>query len=374
MAPTNRPPFRADHVGSLLRPPKLLDARARRDRGEIDAAELRRAEDEAIFEAVRMQESLGLRAATDGEFRRTWWHTDFLGQIGGCVVKDGTFVASFQREDGQVTMTPHTIAVTGRLARTHPIQGPDFAYLKSVCQVVPKVSIPSPVWVHFRTPREDIDRAAYPDLDAFVADLIRVYCEEVADLAQLGCTYLQLDDTTFPYLCDPKLVEATRKGGRDPAQLLHLYARMLNEVRAAAPPGMAITTHMCRGNFRSAWVASGGWEPVAEILFNEVKIDGFFVEYDDERSGDFAPLRYVPKGGPKVVLGLVTTKRPRLETKDEMKRRIDEAAKYVALDRLCLSPQCGFASTVEGNEIAIDDEKRKLARIVEVATEIWGGV
>ncbi len=372
MAATGKPPFRADHVGSLLRPPALLAARARHADGEIDANELRAVEDETIRDVVRMQEDIGLQGVTDGEFRRTRWHIDFLKQIEGVRVTEGQYAVSFRRDDGvELNTTPPTMAVTGRLRRTHGIQTRDFEFLESVARNTPKVCIPSPSMLHFRGGRAAIDREAYPDMDGFYAELAAVYNEEILALADLGARYLQLDDTNFAYLCDPDIREATRAMGEDPDALPHAYCRLINAAVRGRPDDMAICVHMCRGNSQSAWVAKGGYEPVAEVLFNELDVDGLFMEYDDDRSGDFAPLRFVPKSK-IVVLGLVTSKWPRLESKDELKRRIDEAARHVPLDQLALSPQCGFSSTVHGNELTIDDQIAKLELVAETAREVWG--
>jgi 5-methyltetrahydropteroyltriglutamate--homocysteine methyltransferase len=366
-----QPPFRADQVGSLLRPKRLLEARDRRARGEATADELRAVEDECIAEAVRRQENVGLQGITDGEFRRTFFHVDFLERLDGVTVVEGGFSASFRRDDGtEVGFKPPTMRVTGRLKHRASIQGPDFDFLKGTTRRTPKVCIPSPSMLHFRGGRAAISAELYPDLAGFYADLAAAYGAEIADLAGRGCRYLQLDDTNLAYLCDPKIREATRARGDDPDELPRTYCRLINEAVRERPAGMAVCIHLCRGNFRSAWVAEGGYEPVAEILFNELELDGFFLEYDDERSGDFAPLRFVPQGK-TVVLGIVTSKRPELESADALKRRIEEAARFVPLAQLALSPQCGFSSTVHGNELSEDDQWRKLARIVEVASQVW---
>ncbi len=369
-----KPPFRADHVGSLLRPAALLDARARRDRGEIGAEELRAVEDACIRDVVRMQQDVGLRGVTDGEYRRTFWHLDFLERIKGVKVTEGKFAAHFRRDDGSdVGFVPPTMTVDGRLERTRGIQIEDFRFLRSVARALPKVSIPSPSMLHFRGGREAIDKRAYPDMADFYADLARVYNEEILALAEAGARYLQIDDTNFAYLCDARIRRATEELGEDPDDLPRAYCKLINDSIAGRPADMAVCVHMCRGNFRSAWVAEGGYEPVAEALFSELDVDGYFLEYDDHRSGDFAPLRFVPKGK-TIVLGLVTSKSPTLEPKDELKRRIDEAARRVPLDQLALSPQCGFSSTVHGNELTIDDQLAKLGLIVGVAEEVWGAV
>lgn len=368
----SKPPFRADHVGSLLRPKALLDARDRHAKGEIDDDALRAIEDDAIRDVVRLQEDAGLKGVTDGEFRRALWHLDFLEQIEGVKVTKGNFAAHFQRDDGvDVNFIPPTMTVDKKLNHVRDIQARDFEFLKSVASQTPKVCIPSPSMLHFRGGRQAISEDAYADMDVFYSDLARVYNEEMQTLAAQGLRYLQLDDTNFAYLCDGKIREATRAMGEDPDELPRTYCKLLNDSIAGRPDDMAVTVHMCRGNYRSAWVAQGGYEPVAEILFNELDVDGFFMEYDDERSGDFAPLRFLPKGK-TVVLGVMTSKFAKLETADELKRRIDEAAKFAPIDQLAISAQCGFSSTVEGNELTIDDEIAKLARLVEVAEDVWG--
>jgi 5-methyltetrahydropteroyltriglutamate--homocysteine methyltransferase len=366
-------PFRADHVGSLLRPKRLLEARERRARGEISAEALRAVEDECIAEAVRKQEDVGLQGITDGEFRRTFFHVDFLERLDGVTVAEGGFTASFRRDDGsEVGFKPPTMRVTGKLRHATSIQGADFDFLKGQTTRTAKVCIPSPSMLHFRGGRAAISAELYPDLETFYADLAAAYRAEIADLAGRGCRYLQLDDTNLAYLCDERIRKATRARGDDPDELPRTYCRLINEAVRARPEDMAVCIHLCRGNFRSAWVAQGGYEPVAEILFNELAIDGFFLEYDDARSGDFSPLRFVPRGK-TVVLGIMTSKRPELEGKDALKKRIAEAARYVPLEQLALSPQCGFSSTVHGNELSEDDQWKKLARVVEVAREVWPG-
>jgi 5-methyltetrahydropteroyltriglutamate--homocysteine methyltransferase len=366
-----QPPFRADHVGSLLRPPALLAERERKRRGEITAEELRRAEDAAIREIVALQEEIGLEVVTDGEFRRTLWHMDFLTQFANVAVARSAVKVSFHTAAGDIQREPSALRITGKLARPHPIFVDHFAFLKSIAKATPKLTIPSPSILHFRGGRAAIDAVAYPEMDAFYADLGRVYAEEVSDLAAAGCRYLQLDEVNFAYLCDPKLRQQVKNIGEDPDTLPHTYAKLLNAVIAGRPADMQVCMHLCRGNFKSAWVAEGGYEPVAEVLFNEIEIDGYFMEYDDPRSGSFEPLRFLPKGK-TVVLGLVTTKLGKLESKDDLKRRIEQAAKYAPLDQLALSPQCGFASTVEGNNVSLQDEIAKLRLVVEVANEVWG--
>jgi 5-methyltetrahydropteroyltriglutamate--homocysteine methyltransferase len=365
-----QPPFRADHVGSFLRPTELLAARERHRKGEISKPELRAIEDRAIRDVVRMQEDAGLQGVTDGEFRRTYFHIDFLEQLEGVETRGG-LTAHFHGAKGDVDFAPPVLHVTGKVRHFEPIQVEDFKFLKSVTKRTPKVTIPSPTMLHFRGGREAISREAYPDLEDFFADVAAAYQAEIKALNAAGCTYLQLDDTNLAYLCDPKMREGARARGDDPNELPRRYARLINAAIAERPAGMTICTHLCRGNFKSAWVAEGGYEPVAEALFNDLKVDGYFLEYDDARSGDFSPLRFVPKGK-VVVLGLVTTKVGDLESKDMLKRRIAEAARIVPLEQLCLSPQCGFSSTVHGNEIARDSQAAKLKLIVETAREVWG--
>jgi 5-methyltetrahydropteroyltriglutamate--homocysteine methyltransferase len=366
------PPFRADHVGSLLRPPAVLEARERFARGAITAAQLHDVEDQGIREAVKLQAGVGLKAITDGDMRRRHWFLDFLEKIEGVVVRGG-LPLKFHNESGEINMAPPVLHVVGPLRRRVGLAVDDFAYLQSVTPAgcVAKQTIPSPTIVHFRGGRAAIDRAAYPDLEGFFADLARVYREEIAALAARGCRYLQIDDTNLAYLCDPALRADVQARGDDPDALPHLYARLLNDSIKGRPADMAVGLHLCRGNHESSWVAEGGYEPVAEAMFNEISVDAFFLEYDTPRAGDFRPLRFVPKDK-KVVLGLVTTKKAALESKDALKRRIDEAAKYVSLEQLCLSPQCGFASTLKGNALTVEDEKAKLRLVVETAEEVWG--
>ncbi len=370
MARRDAPPFRADHVGSFLRPPQLLEAREKRRRGEITPAELRAVEDAAIRDVVRFQEELGLQDATDGEFRRTYFHIDFLEQLAGVQTRGG-LTAHFHSAKGDIDFAPPVLHVTGKVRHAKPIQLADFEFLKSVAKGTPKVTIPSPTMLHFRGGRGAISREAYPDMEEFFADVAAAYRDEIRALGEAGCTYLQLDDTNLAYLCDPKLREGARQRGDDPDELPRRYARLINAAIEGRPKDMRVCTHLCRGNFKSAWVAEGGYEPVAEVLFNELEVDGYFLEYDDPRSGDFRPLRFVPKDK-TVVLGLVTTKLAELESKDDIKRRIDEAAKYAPMEQLCLSPQCGFSSTVHGNEIARESQARKMRMIVELAREVWG--
>jgi len=368
----NTPPFRADHVGSLLRPPQLLAARDDFAAGRIDADQLRAVEDDAIRDVVAMQEEIGLQSATDGEFRRASWHMDFIYQLGGVSKAPGHLAVKFRNAEGNIEFTPAALHVDGKIRLDQTIFESDFGYLRSVVtSATPKLTIPSPNMVHYRGGPAAIDQAVYPDMEGFWADLAAAYAEEVRRLAGLGCTYLQLDDTSLAYLNDPAQRAEIAGRGED-ADHLHLrYIQQVNAAIAGRPDGLAVTTHMCRGNFRSSWAAEGGYDFVAEALFGELAVDGFFLEYDDERSGSFEPLRFVP-AGKMVVLGLVTTKRGELESKDTLKRRIDEAAKYVPLDQLCLSPQCGFSSTVEGNVLTRDEQAAKLRLIVETAAEVWG--
>jgi len=367
-----KPPFRADHVGSFLRPKKLLDAREQFAKGAIDAAALRAVEDDAIRDIVKYQESLGLHGITDGEFRRTYFHTDFLTKLAGVTTKGGINV-SFHSAGGNVDFAPPVMQVTDKVRHAQPIQRKDFEFLKSVTGGVGKVTIPSPTMLHFRGGRGAISRDAYPDLESFYDDVAQAYREELADLAAAGCTYVQLDDTNLAYLCDAKMREGARSRGDDPDELPRRYAALINNAIATRPASMTACVHLCRGNFKSAWAAEGGYEPVAEVLFNELDVDGYFLEYDDARSGDFAPLRHVPKDK-TVVLGLVSTKLDRMETKDDLKRRIDEAATFMPLEQMCLSPQCGFSSTVHGNDIAVATQAAKIKLCVDTAKDVWGGV
>ena len=364
------PPYRADHVGSFLRPVELLNARDRAQKGEITRSQLREVEDASIRDIVRFQEDLGLEGITDGEFRRTYFHIDFLEQLSGVETKGGISM-SFHSAAGNVDFAPPVMHVTAPVRHVKPIQVDDFKFLRSVTKRTPKVTIPSPTMLHFRGGREAISREAYPDLEQFFADVATAYRAEIRALAGAGCTYLQLDDTNLAYLCDARMREGAKARGDDPDELPRRYARLINAAIADRPPGMTFCVHLCRGNFKSAWVAEGGYEPVAEVLFNELEVDGYFLEYDDARSGDFAPLRFVPPGK-TVVLGLVTTKLGELESKDDLKRKIDQAAKLLPLEQLCLSPQCGFSSTVHGNEIAREAQAAKLRLIIETAEEVWG--
>lgn len=370
---TDIPPFRADHVGSLLRPAHLLQARAQHATGAIDAAALRAIEDDAIRDVVHMQRDAGLQSATDGEFRRTSWHMDFIYRLGGVVRSDEQIKVHFRNASGDLDFTSAALRVDAPVTLRETIFGDDFAFLRDTVDpgITAKLTIPSPSMVHYRGGRAALNPAVYADEDTFWADLSAAYAEQVRRVAALGCRYLQLDDTSLAYLNDPEQrAELAARG--DDAEHQHLrYIRQINQALKDRPTGLRVTTHMCRGNFRSSWAASGSYDFVAEALFSELGVDGFFLEFDDERSGGFAPLRFVPPGK-MVVLGLVTTKRGTLESKDDLKRRIDEASRFVPLEQLCLSPQCGFSSTVEGNTLSYDEEVAKLALIVETAAEVWG--
>ncbi len=365
-------PFRADHVGSLLRPQRLLEARSAHADGRIDDDELRATEDDAIREAVRLQEDVGLRSATDGEFRRSSWHMDFIYELGGIRRVQDNLTVKFRSDKGDIEFTPSAAQVAERITLPEPIFADAFRFLAdTVTTATPKLTIPSPSMVHYRGGRAAIDESVYPDLDEFWADLTAAYAEEVRAIGELGCEYLQFDDTSLAYLNDPEQREHVAQIGGDAEHQHETYIRHINEALAGRPEGMAVTTHMCRGNFRSSWVAEGGYDFVAEALFSELDVDGFFMEWDDARSGGFEPLRFVPEGK-LVVLGLVTTKRGELESKDELKRRIEEASRHVDADQLCLSPQCGFSSTLEGNDITYDEQVAKLRLVVETAEEVWG--
>jgi len=373
MSTRTRPPFRADHVGSLLRPERLRAARAAHRAGAIDADELRAAEDEAILDAIVLQREVGLLSATDGELRRTTWRLDFITALGGVSqVEDEAVHVSFRNEQGSYDFTPKKLRVDGRVALREPIFADAFAFLRdnTIASVTPKLTIPSPSMVHYRGGDSSIDRDVYPDTDDFWSDLVRAYHEEVRALHDLGCRYLQLDDTSLAYVNDPRQRARVAALGGDPEHLHEHYIANINRALAGRPDDLTVTTHLCRGNHQSMWAAEGGYDFVADMLFNELDVDGYFLEFDDERSGTFEPLRFVPKGK-VVVLGLVTTKRPQLEAEDELKRRIEEASRFVDIDQLCLSPQCGFSSTEEGNQLSVDDQRRKLALVVETAAEVW---
>ena len=376
MAANTLPPFRADHVGSLLRPQRLLDARARRAAGELDAEGLRAVEDECVREAVALQADAGLLSATDGEFRRTSWHMDFIYSLGGVAPTDERLKVHFRNAAGELDFDTAAMRVHDRVSLPRTVFADAFTFLRDAVAdagtgATPKLTIPSPSMVHYRGGRAAIDADVYPDLEQFWADLVAAYRAQVAGVAGLGCTYLQLDDTSLAYLNDPEQRALIASLGGDPERQHEHYIRTLNEVIAGRPEQLRVTTHMCRGNFRSSWAAEGSYDYVAEALFGGLEVDGFFLEYDDERSGGFEPLRFVPPGR-FVVLGLVTTKSGALESKDDLKRRIDEAARYVPLEQLCLSPQCGFSSTVEGNALTRDEQLAKLRLVVETAQEVWG--
>jgi len=365
------PPFRADHVGSFLRPAYLLDARRQFAAGEIASEPLREVEDRAITEVVRMQQEVGLHSITDGEFRRTYFHIDFLEQLGG--VKTDVPV-TIKKPDGSEELAPPVMRVIDKVRHVKDIQRADFEYLRSqvAAGLSPKVTIPSPTMLHFRGGRAGISRQHYPELEPdFYEDVAKAYGEELQSLYDAGCRYVQMDDTNLAYLCDERMRQAARERGDDPNELPHRYAGFINRVVARKPPGMTLAMHLCRGNFKSTWAASGGYEPVAEALLAEMHVDAYFLEYDDDRSGDFRPLRYLPRGK-TVVLGLVTTKLGELESKDALKRRIEQAGQYAPMDQLCLSPQCGFSSTVHGNNIAMEAQRAKLRLVVETAAEVWG--
>ena len=366
--PKTTPPFRADHVGSILRSTPLKEARAKRERGEISADELKAVEDQEIEKIIKRQEEAGLKAATDGEFRRAFWNYDFLGALDGVEAYLGERKIKFQG----VNPKPMMLRVIGKLGTFtgHPMIE-HFKYVASHTRAVPKMTIPSPSSLHFRYGRDAVPESIYPDMNDFYRDLGQTYRKAVRAFADAGCRYLQLDEVNFTYLCDPQLRAQVANRGDDPERLPAIYAEMINAAIADIPPDMTICMHLCRGNFQSTFVASGGYEPVVEILFNTIGVHGYFMEYDSDRAGGFEPLRFVPKGK-AVVLGLVTSKSGRLESKDELKRRIDAASKFVPIDQLCLSPQCGFASTEEGNTLAEEEQWAKLRMIVEVAEEIWG--
>jgi 5-methyltetrahydropteroyltriglutamate--homocysteine methyltransferase len=366
------PPFRADQVGSLLRPKELLLARKQREQGEISASALRALEDRCIREVVKLQEDVGLQGITDGEFRRAIFHVDFLKRIHGVTVSAAQYKVKFRGQGKEIDFSPPVLGVGARLQRPEGgVAVEDFRFLKSVTSRTPKLCIPSPSMLHFRGGRGSVDQQAYPDIAEFFDDLARVYREELADLAAAGCTYLQLDDTNLAYLCDPEHRERARAIGEDPNKLPSNYANLISDSVRGRPASFKTCIHLCRGNFRSAWVAEGSYEAVAETLFNEIAVDAFFLEYDDSRSGGFEPLRFVPKDK-LVVLGLITSKRPELEPKDAIKRRIEEAARFVALDNLALSPQCGFSSSEHGNDLTVEEQIAKLRLVVEVAAEVWG--
>lgn len=364
------PPFRADHVGSLLRTPEVKENRLRWKNGEISAKELRAIEDSAIAETVKKIESLGMKSITDGEFRRDYFHLDFLRELSGVTV-DGGIEANPHAKAAEDGFTPPKLSVTGKLKHVKDIQVADFNFLKSVVTQTPKVSIPSPTMVHFRGGRKSIDINSYPNMDNFFHDLRDCYKAEINALYKNGCRYIQLDDTNLAYLCDPKMRAAAAERGDDPNTLPQTYAALINSVIDGRPDDLTIGIHLCRGNYRSTWFAEGGYEPVAEILFNSINVDAYFLEYDDERSGDFAPLRFVPKSK-MVVLGVISSKLPAIENIDDVCKRIDEASKYMPLENMCVSPQCGFSSTSHGNKLTMDDQWKKIELVVNTAMKVWG--
>src|SRR5262252_1871209 len=375
MLERTKPPFRADHVGSLIRPEALIKAREQAEKQQMPVAELQRIQQAAIRDVVRMQEELGLKMVTDGEFNRHSWHRDFMLKFQNVRMMPSKLTVKFHTSEGDRLHSPPTMQVTGKLAR--PAAGgiffDDFKLLVSIARAMPKITIPTPTVMHFRGGREAIDAKAYPDIAGFYDDLARLYREEIADLAAAGCRYLQIDEVNLAYLCDPELRKQVANIGEDPSSLPKTYAKLLNDTIRDRPADMTVCMHLCRGNFAGAWVAEGGYEPIADLLFNAIGVDGYFLEWDTARAGGFEPLRFLPKGK-TAVLGILTSKSGTLESKDDIKRRIEEAAKYCPLEQLCLSPQCGFASTDEGNVLTEDEQWAKLERVVEVAREVWGSV
>jgi 5-methyltetrahydropteroyltriglutamate--homocysteine methyltransferase len=363
------PPFRADHVGSLLRPPQIFEAREKVANGDMTAADLREVEDDAIAGMIPKLEATGIQSITDGEYRRAWFHLDFLQQLDGVTVTG--MIQSSSGSESRVGMAPPRITVTGKLAHDHDIQVADYRFVADHTDRLPKVCIPSPTMAHFRGGRAGIDIDSYPDLDVFFEDLAQAYRDELTHLYDAGCRYVQLDDTNLAYLCDPRMRQGAVDRGDDPDELPRTYAALINDAIRDVPDDMTTAVHLCRGNYKSTYFASGGYEPVAEILFNELAVDAYFLEYDDERSGDFAPLRFVP-ADKTVVLGLVTSKTPELESVEDLLSRVDDAAQYVDTSQLCLSPQCGFASTMEGNELTEDQQWEKLRLVTATAQRAWG--
>ena len=366
MAERQTPPYRADHVGSLLRPKDLTDARQKWRDGELTGNVLRELEDAHIKDIVAFQEEIGLKAITDGEFRRDYWHLDFITGFEGIELNDELYGHAFS---GGSTVA--TFSVTGKIGAHSGSMRDHFSYLKSITAETPKFCIPGPGMTHLRSGRAGVNEDAYPDLDDYWPDIIAAYQNEIQHLADLGCTYLQIDDVSFAYLCDESFRAQITERGDDPDDLITTYARALTEAVSKRPDGMTVTTHMCRGNFQSTWMTEGGYDAVAEGLFRDLDVDGYFMEYDSDRAGGFEPLKFVPEGK-IVVLGLITSKTPELEPKDEVKRRIDEAAAFVPMDQLCLSPQCGFSSTHHGNNLSVDQQRKKLELVVEIADEVWG--
>jgi 5-methyltetrahydropteroyltriglutamate--homocysteine methyltransferase len=365
------PPFRAEQVGSLIRPDALVEARRQAEARRISEAELHRIQHEAIRDVVRLQEEIGFHSITDGEFNRGSWQRDFLLKLENVTLVPSRMSVRFHTAEGVKDRAPPSLEVKGKLARRGGIFVDDFKFLRSVTRETAKVTIPSPTVLHFRGGRKTIDAEAYPDMGEFFADLARVYREEIADLAAAGCRYLQIDEVNLAYLCDPHLRKEVESFGEDPDALPKTYAKLINDSIAGRPKDMVVGLHLCRGNYAGAWVAEGGYEPVAELLFNEIHVDAYFLEYDSPRAGGFEPLRFLPKG--KIaVLGLITTKSPALERKDDLKRRIDEARKIVPLEQLALSPQCGFSSGIDGRAMSHDDQMKKLRLVVDTAREVWG--
>jgi 5-methyltetrahydropteroyltriglutamate--homocysteine methyltransferase len=373
-----KPPFRADHVGSLIRPEALIKAREQAEKKAMPAAELQRIQQAAIRDVVRMQEELGLKLVTDGEFNRHSWHRDFMLKFANVQMMPSKLTVRFHSAEGERLHSPPTMQVTGKLARPQGSENgcggifvDDFKFLVSIARATPKITLPSPTVMHFRGGREAIDAKAYPDIAGFYDDLARLYREEIADLAQAGCRYLQIDEVNLAYLCDAELRKQVANIGEDPGTLPKTYAKLLNDTIRGRPTDMTVCMHLCRGNFAGAWVAEGGYEPIADLLFNQIDVDGYFLEYDSARAGGFEPLRFLPKGK-TAVLGLVTTKSGQLESKDELKRRIEQAARHAPLEQLALSPQCGFSSGIGGNTMDVTGEMAKLRLVVETAREVWG--
>jgi 5-methyltetrahydropteroyltriglutamate--homocysteine methyltransferase len=373
-----KPPFRADHVGSLIRPEALIKAREQAEKQQMPIAEFRRIQQAAIRDVVRMQEDLGLKLVTDGEFNRHSWHRDFMLKFANVQMMPSKLTVRFHSAEGERLHSPPTMQVTGKLARPQGSEKgrggifvDDFKFLVSIARATPKITLPSPTVMHFRGGREAIDAKAYPDIAGFYDDLARLYREEIADLAAAGCRYLQIDEVNLAYLCDAEVRKQVANIGEDPGTLPKTYAKLLNDTISSRPKDMTVCMHLCRGNFAGAWVAEGGYEPIADLLFNAIDVDGYFLEYDSARAGGFEPLRFLPKG--KVaVLGLVTTKSGQLESKDELRRRIEQAAKHAPLEQLALSPQCGFSSGIGGNTMDVAGEIAKLQLVVETAREVWG--
>jgi 5-methyltetrahydropteroyltriglutamate--homocysteine methyltransferase len=365
-----RPPFRADHVGSLLRPPELKEAREKAKRGELSAAKLKEVEDRAIRKAVAMQEAAGLQSVTDGELRRSFWHVDFLTGFDGIVATQGQYALKFHGEGGAESETRSMMVVQSKVKRIRPVMVEHFKFLKANTKRTAKLCIPAPTYLHMRGGRRVVNESAYPDVEEFWRDIALAYRQEIAELAKAGLEYLQIDDVSFACLCDESIRAQVKRDGEDPAKLPGKYVEVINSIIRPRPGSLSMTMHTCRGNHASMWMAEGGYDAVAEAVF-QTEVDGFFLEYDTARAGGFEPLRFVPKGK-KVVLGLISTKKPQLEDKDALKRRIDEASKYVPLENLCLSPQCGFASSEVGNKLTEDDQKRKLELAVQVAEDVWG--